>query len=111
MTGRFTVVVAERAATQLEKARDWWSSNRPKAPGALENDVGRALDLLAAHPEVGARCASDRYSDLRRLHLRRIRYYLYYVISVKLAAVNVVAIGHSSMAPTAATCLGRPVSY
>ena len=58
--------------------------------------VAQALDLLSTHPEVGVKCALELYPELRRLHLRRIRCYLYYKISLESLAVDVVALWHTS---------------
>ena len=78
MSRRASVVVTRRAANQLERAALWWRDNRPAAPDAVADDFEDALLLLAMQPELGARSASPRYPDLRRLFLSRIRYHVYY---------------------------------
>ncbi|MFN3303795.1 MAG: type II toxin-antitoxin system RelE/ParE family toxin [Roseateles sp.] len=75
---RSNVVVTRRAALQLERAALWWRNNRPAAPDAVADDFEDALRLLSLQPELGARSASPRYPDLRRLYLSRIRYHVYY---------------------------------
>lgn len=78
MSSRASVVVTRRAAQQLERAASWWRDNRLAAPEAVADDFEDALKLLAQQPELGARSASPRYPNLRRLFLSRIRYHVYY---------------------------------
>lgn len=73
-----SVVVTRRAAAQLERAARWWRENRSAAPDAVADDFDDALRLLALQPELGARSASPRHPELRRLFLSRIRYHVYY---------------------------------
>lgn len=49
MTRRLPVVVASRAAADIDEAAIWWSGNRPSAPGAIREELDRAFELLAAH--------------------------------------------------------------
>ena len=63
---------------QLERAASWWRDHRPAAPDAVADDFEDALRLLVMQPELGARSASPRYPDLRRVFLSRIRYHVYY---------------------------------
>lgn len=78
MSHTASVVVTRRAAAQLERAAQWWRENRLAAPNAVADDFQDALRLLALQPELGARSASPRYPELRRLFLSRIRYHVYY---------------------------------
>ncbi|MDP2787689.1 MAG: type II toxin-antitoxin system RelE/ParE family toxin [Pseudomonadota bacterium] len=86
--------VTLRAASQIEKADSWWLGNRPSAPNALRNDLAAALDLLVRHPNVGTEVASTKVVGVRRLHLGRIRYHIYY--RVKESELVVLAFWHSS---------------
>lgn len=56
---------------------DWWWEHRPKAPGAVTDELDAAFDRLATDadvkPVIGAR-------GIRRMYLRRIRYHLYFRI-------------------------------
>jgi len=88
------VEVTPRAAAQIERAARWWAENRPAAPGAIANDFEQAKNLLARQPGVGARSASRRYPDLRRLYLSRVRYHVYY--RVVPGKVVVLAFWHAS---------------
>lgn len=70
--------VTLRAAAQIEKAQQWWLENRDLAPDALREDVQAAFGLIARRPEIGTKVLNTALADVRRLHLGRIRYFLYY---------------------------------
>ena len=72
------VEITPRALAQIERAAVWWAENRPAAPDAIRLDLGEALEVLAQQPGIGARCIARHYPDLRRLHLARTRYHVYY---------------------------------
>ena len=78
---------------QIEEAAIWWSENRLDAPRAIEEEVARAFALLALHPAIGARARNERLIGVRRIHLSRIHYYLYYRVSAE--AVDVLAFWHT----------------
>jgi plasmid stabilization system protein ParE len=88
------VEVTSRAAAQIERAAVWWAENRPAAPDAIRIDFQEASALFARQPGVGAKSSSNRYPDLRRLYLSRIRYHIYY--RVKPGKVVIVALWHAS---------------
>ena len=58
----------------------WWDENRDRAPEAFDEDLAEAFLLLSAEPGVGAPVLQTRAQGIRRLHLARIRYHLYYRI-------------------------------
>ena len=72
------VEVSALAATQIRAAETWWRLNRPKAPNAIREDLERAVSLIAVQPQVGARARNLTLPGVRRLHLARIHYDLYY---------------------------------
>jgi hypothetical protein len=78
VSGPLPVVVSALATEQMHAAAEWWRTNRPKAPNALREDLDRALSLLAIQPNVGSRARNAKLQDVRRVHLVRIRYDLYY---------------------------------
>ena len=88
------VEVTPRAAAQIESAATWWAENRPAAPDAIRVDLEDALSLLARQPGIGARSKSSRYPDLRRLHLARVRYHVYYRVAGE--KLFVLALWHAS---------------
>ncbi len=88
------VEVTPRAAAQIERAAQWWAEHRPAAPEAIRVDFEEAQMLLARQPGVGARSATLRYPDLRRVYLSRVRYHLYYRVEPE--KVVVLAFWHAS---------------
>ena len=68
--------------------------NRPAAPDAVVEDLSRALELLLAESEMGARARSACLPDVRRVTLSRIRYHLYYRLVGD--AIQVLALWHTS---------------
>ena len=69
------VKVSARAASQIDKAAEWWAENRPAAPGAIRTDIGEALVLLAQQPGIGAKYEGARTAGVRRLLVGRVRYF------------------------------------
>lgn len=94
MSQRLSIEVTHRAAAQIEEAATWWESNRPAAPGAIYEELERVLALLSDQPSVGARARSVKLAGVRRVHLSRIHYHLYYRVTTK--AVEVLAFWHAA---------------
>ena len=94
MTRRLPVVVTARAAAEIGEAEKWWRANRPAAPGAIREELMHAFALLAAQPRIGALARSARLEGVRRIHLSRVRYHVYYRVTA--ASVEVLAFWHSS---------------
>ncbi len=67
---------------------------RPKSPVAFAEELRRAFELVSHQPTIGTRAASTRLKDVRRVHLSRIRYYIYY--RVRPTQVEVLALWHGS---------------
>ena len=88
------VRIKPRAQRQIEKAAEWWSDNRPAAPGAIRKDLESALALLVEEPGIGTRVEIPGLDVVRRLHLGRIRYFVYYRVRGKF--LEVVAFWHAS---------------
>lgn len=78
----------------MEKADAWWLDNRPAAPEAFREDLRAAFALLLVQPGVGTRVSGARSEGIRRLHLGRIRYYLFY--RVKGQDLVVLSVWHTS---------------
>lgn len=70
--------VSRRAAREIEPVVQWWAVNRPSAPGAVRQDLQAALNLLLVQPGIGVRVNQASSQDVQRLHLDRIRYWVYY---------------------------------
>ena len=94
---RRSLIVLPRAQHQIAANAAWWRKNRDKAPGAFDNDLEGAYDLLLAHPEAGAEVGNTRRRGARRLHLERIHYDLYYEVTER--AIFILALWHSSRRP------------
>jgi plasmid stabilization system protein ParE len=88
------VRVTKRAQSQIDRAAQWWDENRDFAPDAFDEDLAKAFLLLSAEPGIGAPVLKARAEGVRRLHLARIRYHLYY--RVRAGVVEVIALWHSS---------------
>jgi len=90
------VRITGSAARAIAEAAAWWTANRPKAPDAFAIEIERALQLIAVHPGIGARAANVRLAGVRRVHLARVRYHLYYRVTSAPEAIEVLALWHSS---------------
>ena len=88
------VRVTRRAQAQIDRAAIWWEENRPLAPGAFDEDLTEAFSLLSVEPGIGASVAHARAQGIRRLHLARIHYFLYY--RLHRGEVQVLRIWHTS---------------
>lgn len=86
------VKISARAAAQIHQAAEWWTENRPAAPGAIRNDIGEALVLLAQQPGIGVSCKNGRTKGIRRLLIGRIRYFIYYRVTSE--TLEVLALWH-----------------
>ncbi|MGH8478624.1 MAG: type II toxin-antitoxin system RelE/ParE family toxin [Gammaproteobacteria bacterium] len=94
MSPAFRIKVSSRAAAQIRKAAEWWSINRPFAPGAVRADIGEALALLANQPGIGVPVPNTKTSGVRRLLVGRIRFYIDYRVTID--TVEVLAVWHAS---------------
>jgi plasmid stabilization system protein ParE len=88
------IKVSRHAQAQIEEAATWWAENRPRAPGAVRQDLDRILGLLSVEPGIGARARRATLEGVRRVTLSRIRYYMYYRISGNV--LEVLAFWHTS---------------
>ena len=86
--------VSRRAAREVERIVHWWALNRPAVPGAVRQDLQAALNLLIVQPHVGVRVNESSSPDVRRFHLDRIRYWVYY--RVRQNRLEVLSVWHSS---------------
>ena len=77
------VQISKRAAAQVRKQVEWWEANRPAAPGAVAEDFGEAVKLLAKQPGVGSKYEGTRTPGVRRLYLGRVSYFIYYKADAK----------------------------
>lgn len=88
------VRITKRAQGQIDRAALWWDENRPLAPEAFDEELSKAVSLVGLQPGIGAPVVNARAEGVRRLHLARIRYFLYY--RVRNDQVEVLTIWHTS---------------
>lgn len=96
MSGPLPVRIVNSAARAILEAAEWWTANRPQAPDAFAEELRRAFQLIATHPAIGARARNIRLAGVRRIHLARIHYHLYYRVSGSPPVVEVLALWHTS---------------
>lgn len=87
--------VFKRAEFEIRAASKWWTENRPSAPKLFREDLQRAFGLITTQPGVGSPALDAGLEDVRRLHLDRVRYHMYYRVSVE-GTVEVLAFWHTS---------------
>ena len=91
--------ISRRAAREIERVvKRWavnrWAVNRPAAPGAVRQDFEAALALLLVQNDIGSKVLQASSPDVRRFHVDRIRYRVYYRVRGK--RLEVVSIWHAS---------------
>ena len=94
MSKPLVVRPTRRAAEQIKEAARWWEENRPAARGAVREDLEQVFALLSRQAGVGARARNARVAGVCRIHLSRIRYYLFY--RAKRSTMEVLAFWHTS---------------
>jgi plasmid stabilization system protein ParE len=92
----FPIEVSDLARAQIRAAQEWWRVNRPKAPNAIREELERASLLISVQPELGARATNISLAGVRRLHLVRVRYYVYYQVVTDPERIEVLAFWHES---------------
>lgn len=95
MNSPLPVRIVSSAARAIAEAATWWATNRPKSPDAFVLDLENALKLLASHPGIGARARNAALDGIRRVHLARVHYHLYYRVTPE-PAIEVLALWHTS---------------
>lgn len=89
----FVVEFVPSAARQMAIARDWWRTNRNKAPDAFDEDMADLVTTLEHMPRAAGAAVAQR-DGVRRAILRRVRYNVYF--TVEEASVTILAVWHSS---------------
>ncbi len=93
---KLPIRIVRSAAKAIAEAADWWQVNRTKAPEAFMEDLDSALHLIALQPNIGAKAKNMKLVDVRRIHLSRVHYYLYYRIKHTSSSMEILAFWHSS---------------
>lgn len=86
--------ISRRAAREIDRVAGWWATHRPAAPGAVRKDLEAAFALLVEQPGLGGEVTQADSSGIRRFHVDRIRYWVYYRVRGK--RLEVVCVWHSS---------------
>jgi plasmid stabilization system protein ParE len=95
VSGSYHVHIVSSAARAIAEAANCWVANRPKAPEAFAEELTRAFQLLASQPSIGAQARNVKLVGVRRVHLQRIHYYLYYRVRANTETVEVLALWHT----------------
>lgn len=85
---------SDAASTELAEAVRWYEQQRPGLGGDLFDAVVATIDLIRAHPEIGA--ARGRLPT-RQMRVPRFPYHVVY--RVRELDVSVVALAHTSRRP------------
>lgn len=88
------LTISQRAAREVERVVEWWAANRPAAAGAVRQDLEAAVNVLLVRPDIGVRVREASSPDVRRFHLDRIRYWVYY--RVRSNRLEILSVWHSS---------------
>jgi hypothetical protein len=91
VSGSLPIEVSELADRQIREADSWWRQNRHKAPNAIREELERIGALIAVRPHVGARAVNVRLSGVRRVHVERIHFDVYYRVVGAPASIEIVA--------------------
>jgi plasmid stabilization system protein ParE len=90
----FELFVSRRAAREIDRVAAWWAAHRPAAPGAVRKDLEAAFSLLIEQPRMGGEVTQASSPGVRRFHVDRIGYWVYY--RVRGTRLEVVSVWHSS---------------
>ena len=86
------------SAVGLGLSRKWprggLDREQAKAPDAFVDDLERTLTLIASHPDIGARARNAKLENVRRVHLARVHYYLYYRVTSE-PSIEILALWHT----------------
>jgi plasmid stabilization system protein ParE len=97
LTPRLPLRVTPRASRQIREASAWWDLNRRAAPDAFREALKSAFDLISTQPKIGAVASNVRLPGTRRIHLSKVRYYLYYRVLSEPKAVEVLALAYQQI--------------
>jgi plasmid stabilization system protein ParE len=88
-TKLYRLEISDVARRQTAELNIWWRMHRSAARTAVRDELARVFRLILAQPEIGPRALDVELRDVRRIHLSRIAYSLYYRI---LDADNVIEV-------------------
>jgi hypothetical protein len=91
VSGSLPIKVSELADRQIREADSWWRQNRLKAPNAIREELERIGALIAVRPHIGARAVNVRLPGVRRVHIERIHFDVYYRVVEAPESIELVA--------------------
>lgn len=94
MSSPLRVRIVSSAARAITEAAEWWRTNRAGTDTFI-TDFENSLKLIALHPAIGARARNVKLEGVRRVHLARVHYHLYYRVN-KEQDIEVLALWHTS---------------
>ena len=100
MSRSLHIDISDLAKAQVRAAEEWWRLNRPKAPNAVREELERASLLMSIQPESGARARNISLPGVRRVHLARVRYHVYYRVLADPERIEILAFWHTSRGGT-----------
>ncbi len=86
------VVLVQEAEEQLKSIDRWWIENRRASPDLFLDELAQAIDLLSEFPDIGSPFKRTNRPGVRRLLLRRSKYWVYYFHERRRSIVFVLAI-------------------
>jgi len=89
------IEVSELAEAQISELDSWWRRNRLKAPNAVREELERVSALIAFQPGIGARAQNLKLTGVRRIHIERIHYDVYYRVVGSPEYIEIVAVWSS----------------
>lgn len=95
MSRPLDIEVSDLARAQIVAAERWWRVNRAGTPNAIREELERASALISFQPGIGARSRNLSLAGVRRLHLARVRYDLYYRVVEDLRRVEILSFWHA----------------
>jgi hypothetical protein len=78
MSASLRTEISRQADRQIREADAWWREHRPHARNAIREEFQRARDLISDRPGLGAPVRDIELPDVRRLHIARINYFVYF---------------------------------
>lgn len=91
MSEPLRVELSALADRQIREADAWWRVNRTSAPNAIREGLERVSTLIASHPNIGTRARNVRLRSVRRIHIERVQYDIYYRVVGNPAYLQIVA--------------------
>lgn len=92
MSAPLPVEISKLAAQHIRELESWWRRNRTAAPNAVREELQRVLRLITLTPLVGHRATDVHLENVRRIHISRIWYYLYYRVTAHPERIEILAL-------------------